>query len=166
MKRPRSPEVAEADFWARLDVCVHGRACTVCCWPWRGACAKPCGDNPGGYGFVRWGGRVQKVSRVAWILCFRRPLGRQQLYRQCAMPRCGNPAHYATTLRRGMGYRPAKLTMAQLHAAHRRVLRGESCAGVARAYGVSQPALYNRLRRLERLDPVAQERRNHAQPRS
>lgn len=32
-------------FWAHVQVCVHGFACSACCWPWTGTQWK-------GYGII------------------------------------------------------------------------------------------------------------------
>ena len=59
---------------------------TTGCWLWAA------GRHPKGYGRVRWSGKEERVSHVAYSL-WKGPLRGVQALHSCDNPPCGNPDH-------------------------------------------------------------------------
>jgi len=68
-------------FWSRVNK-------TDGCWLWAGAVAK------NGYGYVRWGNRLEVASRIAWELTHREKIpDSMYICHSCDNPTCVNPEH-------------------------------------------------------------------------
>jgi hypothetical protein len=81
-KRQRRP-FSEAYFWERTDQSGD-------CWPWTRSRTKD------GYGQVWYEGKVEKASRVAWILTYGAIPEVMKVLHNCPggdNPACCNPAH-------------------------------------------------------------------------
>ena len=94
LKDIRDKERRAQRFWARVQMCQHGRQCAVCCWPWSRSLDKR------GYGQVtvqlHTKPALMRAHRLAWMfthgdipeglfVCHNCPGGDK--------PRCCNPAH-------------------------------------------------------------------------
>jgi len=121
------------------------------CWIWQGATRR-------GYG--KYGKHGVAAHRVMWTL-IRGPIpeGLHVLHR-CDTPLCVRPDHlflgthainHADKAQKGRAKRisggRARLTPADWQAAKAHLAAGESCAAVAKRYGVTRQAIVNRLRR-------------------
>ena len=125
------------------------------CMPWRGAI------NSGGYGHIRWGGRVVEAHRVSIFLSTGLWPADHVLH-SCDNPPCCNPAHLREsthhenmlecsakgrnrTPRPGNGYR--KLGDEALAEIRRRFASGETNkSALAREFGVTAPRIRQVLR--------------------
>lgn len=119
------------------------------CWLWQKSVGGP------GYGQVFWRGKVGTAHRLSYSLYHGDP-GKLHVLHRCGNRRCCNPDHlYAGTdrdnhrdsvnhgthcpppLLKGEQVGNAKLTDLQASAIKQRLLSGESCKRLAKAYGVS-----------------------------
>ena len=81
-------------FWARVEMCQHGRECTVCCWPWSQSLDKR------GYGQVtvqlHHKPALMRTHRLAWMFTHGDIPEGLFVCHNCPgsdNPRCVNPAH-------------------------------------------------------------------------
>lgn len=139
---PKKRPIAER-FWEKVDKRGPDE-----CWEWKG------GRQSMNYGMIGEGNRVRLATHVVWELT-RGPVPKGMLIRHlvCDNPPCVNPAHLAIgTQKDNMADRRAKLrysgeknhtsklTDAAVRDIRARVAAGESCASVAREYGVTSQA--------------------------
>lgn len=136
-------------FWAKVDRREPGE-----CWEWQASC------DDSGYGTFRHQGKMKKAHRLAWVFCGRGPIpDGLVVMHSCDNPPCCNPAHLSVGTRSdnmrdavakgrhahvrlpGEAHPNAKLTDAQVVEIRRRLAEGESQRALARAFGVSKPAI-------------------------
>lgn len=156
----RGPRDPSELFWRKVD--RLGPTSQHCpelgpCWIWTA------GRNALGYGSFKFGPRRgQLAHRVSWELAHGAP-GQLHVLHRCDNPPCVNPAHlflgthqdnmddmYAKGRRvpaRGERNRHAKLTVEQVQEIRDRYAGGEIQISLAKAFGVSQPAISQIVRR-------------------
>lgn len=80
-------------FWAKVEVCSHGKMCRKCCWEWKGGRKV---DSGYGYFNVPGYGKKERAHRVSWIILKNHrhsiPDGVQILH-ACDNPPCASPWH-------------------------------------------------------------------------
>jgi hypothetical protein len=139
-----------------------GRAEAGQCWPWKGRILK------NGYGVIHQGGRnggpVVYAHRLAAQFAGLGDISGKMVCHHCDNPPCVNPKHLfvgdaAANVRdmfaKGRGRPPegerhshARLTVAQVVSARRRVSAGESRRSIAKEMGVSHTAIVQAVRRV------------------
>jgi DNA invertase Pin-like site-specific DNA recombinase len=90
------PEAFQRRFWSHVAICVHGRACVTCCWPWQGGHCRGYGSVYIPVGLRSGKGKKERANRVCWRLVHGSiPAGLHVLH-NCPHgdnPSCLNPAH-------------------------------------------------------------------------
>lgn len=150
---PLRLQLRSDDFWNRVDVKKPSE-----CWKYRG-----CKDSHG-YGWLTFCNRQIRASRLAWMISNKLdvPQGKVVLHK-CDNPPCCNPAHlYLGTQKDNVrdmlvrGRYPSVFTPAEVKDVFARTHRGETCASVAKFYGVSKSAIAA-IKRGERWKHLTQE---------
>jgi len=93
----------EQRLWNNIEVCVHGKDCIYCCFPWQGA------RDRNGYGTIvareATGAKLRYATRMLWETFHQRPMPpKHQAAHWCDFPPCCNPVHvHSATPRANMG---------------------------------------------------------------
>lgn len=124
-------------FWSRTKLVVTQRDA---CLEWQGS------RDSYGYGHVRFNGKLQTASRVAWELLHGSPAPKSVCHR-CDNPACVRPEHlWLGTHRENIDdmvakgrlpARPVKLTPAKAREIRRRLLAGEKQGSLAKELGIA-----------------------------
>ncbi len=136
-------------FWSKVEKRAPSE-----CWEWKASLGGT------GYGQINLDGKPLKAHRVAWFLTHG-SWPAALVCHHCDNPPCVNPEHLflgtqkdnvadmlkkgrgvAPPIRRGEAAGPAKLTAAQVDEIRARLACGETTVALARAFGVSQSAVW------------------------
>ena len=151
------PRDQHARFWRKVQGCIHGPRCAVCCHEWQG------GRNRRGYGrtrFVLFGGEETYAHRVAYALTWHRLPGPLDVCHTCDNPPCCNPFHlwlgthaenHADSTNKGRArgaHHPKafKLTPTKVRAIRKAWRQGTKQRAIAQRFDVSQPLVSAILR--------------------
>src|SRR5262245_29163207 len=90
------PEHFQQRFWAKVALCLHGRDCEQCCWPWQGSYCRGNGTLSMPLAYRVGKSTHERANRVCWrIMHGHIPEGLHVLH-NCPggdNPACVNPAH-------------------------------------------------------------------------
>jgi hypothetical protein len=80
-------ESQRLNFWKKVDMCVHGKDCVFCCWPWQGILGNV-------YAETWLNGKKIGAHRAAWEMWHKRTMpATLHAAHYCHFRPCCNPAH-------------------------------------------------------------------------